>query len=101
MEAAAREDEGDGAVQALLQNDLGLRVVPGRCSKSCTPTPHPEPLAADELFRVIPSKGITHFFDKAVAYEGDLFAVGRPGRHIDRALTAIESRQHPWLVSSP
>ena len=61
MEAAAREDEGDGAVQALLHSDLGLGVDLDSAPRAAHRPPLPGPPAADEIPGINPSQ-INHRF---------------------------------------
>ncbi len=56
MEAAAREDEGDGAVQALLHSDLGLGVDLDGAPRAALRPSLPRPPAADELSGVAYSR---------------------------------------------
>ncbi len=61
VEAAAREDEGDGAVQALLHSDLGLGVDLDGAPRAALRPPLPGPPAADEFSGVATVHTKFHF----------------------------------------
>src|ERR1043165_6157843 len=72
--------------------NLGALVAIGKGANNLTHEQRRRKSRSDRK-QVLPS--LLRRGDERVTYEGDAFAIGRPRRHIDGALTAEESREHP------